>query len=273
MKKIVRSASFLMAIAAVTILSACQKDEEFSNDQNSGLTLQPDLKSQSTNTFYGPTVPMGGGVARAWVTVNKEGDPKAVGINLSEKALTSLPADPTAFVLLLPPNKGKNFYKHVLLDWNPLGHEPAGTYDVPHFDFHFYTISSADRLAMVPLSPPAYDTPVASQYVPSAYLQLPGIVPAMGAHWIDLLSPEISGGSSLFTKTFIWGSYQGAFVFWEPMITLAYLNSHPNEITPIRQPAGFQQDGWYPQNYKVSFSTHPKEYTIALLDLEHHEGE
>ena len=56
-----------------------------------------------------------------------------------ETALENLPADLTQYVLELPANKGKNFYTHVLIDWNPKGHEPAHIYDLPHFDIHFYT--------------------------------------------------------------------------------------------------------------------------------------
>ena len=39
------------------------------------------------------------------------------------------------------PAKNPTQYKFVQFDWNPAGHEPAGVYDLPHFDFHFYTVS------------------------------------------------------------------------------------------------------------------------------------
>ena len=111
----------------------------------------------------------------------------------------------------------------------------------------------------------------ASQYVPSLYLQTPGGVPAMGAHWIDLTSPEFNGG--IFSKTFIWGSYDGQFIFWEPMITRDYLLAHPHDNVALRQPQAFQHDGWYPQNYTIDYSTSPKEYTIALTNLAFHQGQ
>jgi hypothetical protein len=56
----------------------------------------------------------------------------------------------------------------------------------------------------------------------------------MGAHWADLLSPEFSG--SPFTKTFILGTYDGKVIFWEPMITRAYLLTQPDEFVTVRQP-------------------------------------
>ncbi len=92
----------------------------------------------------------------------------------------------------------------------------------------------------------------------------------MGVHWVDLLSPEFNGG--VFTKTFIWGSYDGKFIFWEPMITLDYLLSRPNDLVTLRQPSAYQIDGYYATKFKVSYSVNPKEYTVALLNLVHHEG-
>jgi hypothetical protein len=94
----------------------------------------------------------------------------------------------------------------------------------------------------------------------------------MGAHWVDLLSPEFHGVK--FTNTYIWGSYSGKFIFWEPMLTLAYLQSQPNDLIPLRQPAKYQKDGWYAQKYQVSYSLFPNlntgEYTVALKNLKHY---
>lgn len=70
-----------------------------------------------------------------------------MGVNLSEKALENLPTEPAQYVLILPKNKGKNFYTHVLIDWNPQGHEPLFAYGLPHFDFHFYIIPNDARMA------------------------------------------------------------------------------------------------------------------------------
>ena len=44
-------------------------------------------------------------------------------------------------------------YKFIELDWNPAGHEPAGVYTLPHFDYHFYKIGVAERDAIVPTDP------------------------------------------------------------------------------------------------------------------------
>jgi hypothetical protein len=108
------------------------------------------------------------------------------------------------------------------------------------------------------------------KYIPSLYLQIPGGVPQMGAHWADLLSPEFNGG--VFTKTFIWGTYDGKVIFWEPMITRAYLLTHPDEVITLRQPQAYQVDGYYATEYVITHSDSPKEFTVSL-NLEYREGE
>ena len=75
----------------------------------------------------------------------------------TEAALTNLPTHvpgpgPSAVMLTLAlpteaPNTG---FDHVMLDWNPAGHEPAHVYTLPHFDFHFYSITPAEVMAMMP---------------------------------------------------------------------------------------------------------------------------
>jgi len=263
----------ILIIAATLALQSCQKEDGLLNDSNPS----PALKSSEMNTFYGPTVPVGNGVARAWVKVNKSGDPESVGVNFTEKALQRL-SDTVSeeFVLPFPKMKGGGFYTHALMEWNPLGHPPIGVYDTAHFDFHFYTISNEARMAIKGSDP---FVPIDGNFVPPNYVAIPPgnpeVVPQMGSHWIDLLSNEwVNPGPGAFTKTFIWGSYNGNFVFWEPMITKFYFNDlkegpvHSVE-SMVPQPDAYQEVGWYAQNYNVSYSTHPNQFTVALTHLKH----
>jgi hypothetical protein len=174
-------------------------------------------------------------------------------------------------VLTLPKNKGSQFYTHVLFDWNPGGHEPPGIYDLPHFDVHFYIVPDAYRKTIPPMMPPNFDTAPDPVYVPADFMQLPGLVPQMGAHWVDMYAPELHGNT--FTHTFLWGSYEGEYIFWEPMITLDFLLTNPDDTYPVKQPQKYQKDGWYPMNYGISASDSPGEYVISMKNLTWHEGE
>jgi hypothetical protein len=174
------------------------------------------------------------------------------------------------------------------LKLNSHGHEPEGVYNLPHFDFHFYTTSEEEVAGIVPTDPDfasdANDVPV-GDFVPQFYSVLAGpgdppsavAVPQMGVHWIDVRSPELQGvfgnpgGFQTFTRTFIYGSWDGRLTFLEPMITRAYLLTHPEEIVPIPQPARYPQAGWYPSAYSISFDAQAREYRIALVDLSWHD--
>jgi len=151
---------------------------------------------------------------------------------------------------------------------------------VPHFDFHFYTISLQERNSIVPSDPDfaakARNLPT-GEYVPPFYV-VPGdpaalAVPMMGVHWFDVRAPELQnilGHPELyqpFTKTFIYGSWNGRFTCFEPMVTREYLLSHPNSVTDISTPDLYPEAGYFPAVYRVTYDEQAKEYRIALTNL------
>lgn len=262
-------------VIILMIFQSCGKEDQIAI-QEFNATMDVELKkADGTRTFYGPTVEVGDGVARAWVKENLEGNPIEVGLNLSAKALENLPHEHAGFVLPFHPNKGKRFYDHVLLGWEPEGHEPDSVYTIPHFDIHFYFTSVEDREIIEGQIEP--DVMPAGEYIPQDYVMLPGIVPQMGAHWADATAPELPwNGGALFTHTFIWGSYNGEFTFMEPMITrdfLLGLNDEPAVTAGVKQPVAWQRDGWYPSHYRMEWSDRPGQYTISLTGLEWKAGE
>lgn len=258
---------------------------------------------------YGPAIHLGQGVARTYVVLDATRRvPREIGIALSERAMEGLPAPmpmPAAggsgandhmnmnmFVLGLPQHNPTP-YRTIELDWNPAGHEPAGVYDVPHFDFHFYVIDVADRNAILPTDPAfaqkAANLPAAEYraqfYVDGGTLahipQAAATVPQMGLHWLDVRSPELQNlagnpaGYKPFTKTFIYGSWNGKFIFDEPMITRAHIMSKRtatdpsvrDEVTPVSIPAHYSPAGYYPSAYRIMYDAREHEYRIALTQL------
>ncbi len=230
---------------------------------------------------YGPSVSFAQGVARAWVQTDASGTASAIGIALSETALNGLPAtvsgpSPTALMatLPLPAEAAGTGFDHAEVGWNPLGHDPAPIYGQPHFDMHFYTVSSATQLAILPNDPQwatkAANLPSAG-FVPTGYVSPPApiaasAVPQMGVHWTDVKSPEFNGQP--FTNTFIYGSWDGQYIFLEPMITKAYLDSHPvNATKTIPQPTQWSKAGSYPTTYSVHYDAAAKEFRISLGGL------
>ena len=205
-------------------------------------------------------------------------------------------------------------FQHVGVNWNPEGHPPPFVYMVPHMDFHFYTISSERRNLCVlppliddvcPLEgvPPIANVdcasleflmvePPADQF-PPGYILVPGPAePGMGNHLIPVTSSEFQEGGS-FTHTWIYGVEGGNLSFWEPMITVEYLewlaSLNPNEEAPPEDPNGgiisfadhentmvhvpiplpsaTPQGGMYPSAYKIHYHRDTSMYHILLVDF------
>lgn len=281
---------FILPVIFILLLCACQKKTDLlamedndglnetdlidvPNGAASDLSLSSRKDDDDCNTYYGPKVKMGNGKVRSWINISRHGKPLAIGVQMSKHALENLPTNPedfnaATFVLALPAKAlAVTPFNHITINWNIHGHEPPGVYDVPHFDFHFYKISVADQMAIPPyeVAPAGFDNLPSADYLPDLYLRVPGGVPAMGAHWVDLTSPELNGGK--FTHTFIYGSYNGKVTFEEPMITLETLTGGSTIAKAIRQPAKFSPAGNYPSWYKIWKEDKKGRHYVALSNF------
>lgn len=254
-------ATVMLGLAAL-IASACSGDA-------AGAT--------KPHRLYGDAVSVGNGTARTYVEM-QNGAPAEIGVALSAEALDGLPqamhhggdphADMRVFTLSMPANH-QTPYHFVDLGWNPAGHEPPGIYDLPHFDFHFYSASEEVRNSIDPVDP-AFEEKTnnlpSAQETPAGYiLPMAVAVPRMGVHWVDPESPELKGAK--FTTTFIYGSWDGEVIFAEPMITREFLLSKPDFSAPIAQPELYGAAGYYPTHYTIRYDETEREYRIALSGL------
>jgi hypothetical protein len=270
-----------------------------------------DSTAPGLRRVYGPAVAVGAGHARSYVVIDDApgGGAAEFGVALDEGALQGLPA-PMAMPAgggahahvdshehLLPlPAENPTGYKLVELNWNPGGHEPPGIYDVPHFDFHFYTVTKAERDAIDPAATGAAAYAAKSAAFPApaqvpggfAALSAPGTppvaVPHMGVHWSDLNAPEIQAmlghpeRARPFTTTFIHGSWDGRFIFGEPMVTRAFLLGRKaataaaarDSVMPLAAAAAYAAPGVHPTAYRVQYDAASREYRVAMTGLTAH---
>lgn len=263
--------------AAISSTTACSKES----------TSPPGNK-----LTYGPSQALGHGVARTFITTDASGTPKTLGVALSEAAMTGLPQHPmpgmpsgAMLILQMPANAQNTGFDHVMLDWNPAGHEPEHVYTLPHFDFHFYQITSAVRESIMPTNPDwATKSGIfpTAEYVPAGYVagsvlaNVPApvaAVPMMGMHWLDVASGELQPppNNKTFTTTFIYGTWDGKFIFLEPMITKAYIESMKDKPAGVTLPIGVaqkvQKAGAYPNAYSIKYDAQAKEYRITMEGL------
>jgi hypothetical protein len=265
----------LFVVLAMLLIVTGMAYAQSSGNHNKPKNSRPDAAGKSLNAskervIVGETRQLGAGQVRTWVRLDGSGNPAAIGVTFSEAALSTLPKEPppgqegTEVSINFPQAAGTPF-KHVGFDWNPMGHPPAHIYDVPHFDFHFYTITEKERNGITMQGADAARTlkPLPAEFHPEGYIYVPdGAVPRMGNHMVNPLSKELH--NQAFTSTFLYGSYDGRLIFAEPMITKALLEAKTNFTEMIKQPARYQQPGYYPTKYSVSYDATRKEYTIAL---------
>jgi hypothetical protein len=126
---------------------------------------------------------------------------------------------------------------------------------VPHIDFHFYIVPQHEVAKVRPgpcselIDCDDFERariPVPAGYVHADHIDVGAAVPDMGNHLIDAKSPELAPGGPAFTHTFILGACDGKITFYEPMITLAYLETKPDLCLPIKQPQASATAGHTP---------------------------
>jgi hypothetical protein len=236
------------------------------------------MGGNNVRMIVGETVALGNGTARTYLTMNGN-QPVELGIAISKAAMKSLPAaklgahgdheaGETFFPNLLPlPKDNPTPFRLVELDWNPMGHEPSGVYDKPHFDFHFYTIDRAEWETITPEDPSFQQKGTlmpAAAYVPAGYIApAPLVVPKMGLHWVNPRSAEIAGKAP-FSTTFIYGSWNGKFIFSEPMITKAFIETVSDTTMAVPVAEKYETAGYYPSSYRIRFDEQTQEYRVAL---------
>jgi hypothetical protein len=222
------------------------------------------MDSDAPVSYYGPAREFGDGTAWTMVQLNSDGELHAIALKFTEAALSGLADMMHEITLDLPAEAEGIVFDHVDIGYMPMGHEPPGVYDIPHFDLHFYMISEEDK-ALITDADLAEVLP-AAEYIPATYVPGPGFIPMMGKHWSSLEAGELNG--EVFDQTFIMGSYDGSFIFYEPMITLDYFSEKTSVEYNIHQPQSYERTGYYyPTRYSINYDADAMEYTVILSGM------
>lgn len=230
--------------------------------------------------FWGASAQLGSGTVRTYVRLDKKNEnaakkiPMELGVEIPESVMNNLPAEPQALIINFPIQAKQMPFQYMMLDWNPKGHEPAGVYDLPHFDFHFYMQDLDEVMDIKPGDCSGLDCadfekamkPVPAAFTPEGYINVGSVVPYMGNHLIDPKSPEFNGQK--FTSTWLYGAYDGKITFYEPMITKETLTGRPNYCETLKQPEEVSINGFYPKTYCTAYDADQKVYRVYLKDFQ-----
>lgn len=154
--------------------------------------------------------------------------------------------------------------------WEATGH-PPGPFLTPHFDFHFYLVPQAERLAVdcsdrsKPAVLPAGYT-LMDQALPPEMAAMIGAdtlfglcVPQMGMH--GLLAAELESAAP-WRGGMVIGYYGGHPIFIEPMITKAMLMEKKSFNLPIPEIPGLA--GPYPRSFNATWNEAEQSYRFAF---------
>jgi Domain of unknown function (DUF5602) len=229
-----------------------------------------------TDTYTSPSQDLGNGSVATYVTRDADGEPTEVGVRLTRAALDGLPPTGVTLMIDLPDQAADTAFDHVMLNWNPQGHDPLALFGVPHFDLHFDMVDMATIESITPADPEyaakAENLPEA-RYVPQDYAPFPGApvaaqaVPNMGVHLVDSTDTSLVPGEYEFTEIVINGVWNGEYTFIEPMITRDWLLSGPSLEEPLKLPEAYQQTAWYPTTYAVEVDDETEDYLVSLGGL------
>ncbi|TQM46200.1 DUF5602 domain-containing protein [Pseudonocardia cypriaca] len=252
---------------------------------STALAFLPGCSSESpppgnSGTFFGPSQPLGNGTVKTYTTLDDGGRPTEIGLRLSPTALDGLPAAnrglPPTLMLDFPDQASATPFDHVMLNWNPEGHEPPELFGKPHFDFHFDMVDMATIESIIG-SDPDYaakaERAPESKYVPQDYVVPPGApaaaqaVPGMGVHLIDFSDGSLVPGSYDFEHIIINGTWDSRYTFIEPMITREWLLTGPASQQPLKLPQAYQKTAYYPTTYGVHVDEQSKDYVISLAGM------
>ena len=272
---------------------------------------QDEDPAQSPVLKEGAAIPIGNGTLNTYGLIDAEGVPLEIGITFSEGALFALPTTESDSLHCYDMNNDGNItldecvhghefvlefpqevldatpFQFGLANWNPTGHGPAGVYDVPHFDVHFYVQSLAGRNGIgvgpgncVPNMPPVpidcdeyfkcLDS-VPLPYRGEGFISVGAVEPLMGDHLVNLGAPEFNG--SAFGQTWIYGAYEAKINFYEVMLATTYLMNDPVECFPITLPEKFHIAGYYPSEYCITRNADDRSVDVALRNFSYYNAD
>ncbi|URD53416.1 DUF5602 domain-containing protein [Chroococcidiopsis sp. CCNUC1] len=231
--------------------------------RTTNIVTAPKLK-QAVQIYSKPEQ-LGNGVIRSFITLDAKKNPSTIGVTFTKEALSNLPATPREYELSLPPEASASAFRYVVITWNLQGHQPLDVYNPPHFDFHFYSLGAEERKKITANGDDlikVYKAPL-KKSLPTDYIPEPtNPAPGEGRHWVDSKSSEFRGLP--FTKTFIYGTYNGEIVFGEPMLTKSWLETQPNFTEAIKLPEAYSKSAYYPTSYSVKYDRTQQVYTVSL---------
>ena len=159
---------------------------------------------------------------------------------------------------------------HLGINWEANGH-PPGPFLTPHFDFHFYSLTSEELRAVdcadesKPSSlPTGYALPDID--VPGLGTLLGLCVPRMGMHAMPKNEIETTDP---FRATLVMGYYGGEAIFFEPMVSRDRLLERSDFTLPVPSVGNLPAGVRYPTEFSAKYDAAKDQYQLVMRGFHH----
>lgn len=229
-----------------------------------------------SGTYQSAPMIVGGGSARSFIQYDLAGKPSSIGVRLTEAALSGLPkTTKTLFQIPLPKEANLTPFNHIEFRYWNHGHDPAGLFEVEHFDIIPFLMTQGERdqitatgddLARVLRTPEADAFPI-------GYAQIPNVdefyaEARYGTRFFDVVNfTPVLNHEKAYTTTLFYGYYDGQLNFFEIPVTFPFWKQKQNTTFAFPLPKRVPKSGYYPTAYRISFDTATKEYVFAMEGL------
>ena len=159
---------------------------------------------------------------------------------------------------------------HLGINWEAHGH-PPGPFLTPHFDFHFYSLTS-EELRAVDCTDESKPSSLPSGYtlpdidVPGLGMLLGLCVPRMGMHAMP--KDEIEA-TDPFGATLVMGYYRGEAIFFEPMVSRARLLERSDFTLPVPSVGNLPAGVRYPTEFSAKYDAAKDQYQLVMRGFHH----
>jgi hypothetical protein len=171
-------------------------------------------------------------------------------------------------------------FDHVSIDYQACGHPPVDVFTKPHYDFHVYMTDVESRVArsceLVPMAPNCNFIDVQETSAGQAFFvaditgdavghttEADAAIPFSGIHsWNKVAQPATTAAWT--EPFFITGGYNGALVFWEPMIPLEMVTGSENLFYEETVAFTGTVDPSLPTYYSVAYNA-TTGYTVVTI--------
>jgi hypothetical protein len=261
---LIRLSVKLALVGVGLVLTGCGSDNDSSSNP---------AATAKTGTFFADPVPVNGGTARGYVTLNA-GVPIGLGVELSTGVLTQLPNlaanDAQATFASFPMESSVTPFRALAIGYfGESGHPPAGVGDVPHF----HPILLLNPVQMP--DPPDFvleTKPVAAAEIPADHVKLEDVAPGIGVAYQDPAQPQNQPGwDSIGQNYFFYGGHMNAYALGATNTYMQRLQAGTDIARGdvIKQPQVYPIPGaYYPHRYTVSYDEAARVFRFELTDFQ-----